>query len=182
MLRLLTPSDRRSCSKALGGDREGRVGRGPVTLMRAVTPPALVSATRSSSGVTSRSNRTRPRVKTSRVVRLAFDGDDRNPITMEFRKARLRTPETMEQFKPCTIYRGEDGWTSDAVKGKPKTGRKSDDVAKVKRAIADAYERLADSVDKTPASTASRSRRSKSTSCATRSNAAAGSTPRKPEG
>ena len=45
------------------------------------------------------------------VVRLAFDGDDRDAVTMEFRKARLRTPENLEEFKPRMIYRGEDGWT-----------------------------------------------------------------------
>lgn len=84
------------------------------------------------------------------VVRLAFDGDDRDAIAMDFRKARLRTPETMEEFKPRMIYRGEDGWVADAIKGRPTTGRRSDDVAKLKRAIADAYERLADTVEKTP--------------------------------
>jgi hypothetical protein len=82
------------------------------------------------------------------IVRLAFDGDERDAITMEFRKARLRTPETADEFKPRSISRGENGWNFGDVEGKPGTSRRSDDVAKVKRAIDDAYERLADSVEK----------------------------------
>jgi hypothetical protein len=33
-------------------------------------------------------------------------------VSMEFKKKRLWTPKTADQFKPLTIVRGENGWTS----------------------------------------------------------------------
>lgn len=85
------------------------------------------------------------------VLRLAFASEDRDgPITMDFRKTRLRTPENAAQFKPLTITLSKDGWTADVVQGRPATGRKSQDVEKLKGAIAAAYERLAVSAPKTP--------------------------------
>jgi hypothetical protein len=39
------------------------------------------------------------------------EGDD-GSLTLDFRKARLRTPKTSDLFKPQSIQRGVDGWTS----------------------------------------------------------------------
>ena len=78
------------------------------------------------------------------VVRLAFADDNHEAIAMEFRKARLRTPENFEQFKARTLSRGADGWASDAMSGKPMDGRRSAEVIKLKHAIVDAYSRLTD--------------------------------------
>lgn len=78
------------------------------------------------------------------VVRLAFADDNREAIALEFQKARLRTPQNHEQFKPVTLSRGPDGWSFDAMSGKPMDGRRSAEVTKLKRAIVDAYSRLTD--------------------------------------
>ena len=84
------------------------------------------------------------------VVRLAFADDNREAVSMEFRKARLRTPANFDQFKARTLSRGVDGWASDAMSGKPMDGRRSAEVIKLKHAITDAYDRLVDAVEKTP--------------------------------
>jgi hypothetical protein len=78
------------------------------------------------------------------VVRLAFADDNHEPIAVEFRKARLRTPDNFAQFKAQTLSRGADGWASDAMSGKPMDGRRSAEVIKLKHAIEDAYSRLID--------------------------------------
>jgi AAA domain len=78
------------------------------------------------------------------VVRLAFADDNHEAVAMEFRKARLRTPQNHEQFGARTLSRGPDGWWFDAMSGKPMDGRKSAEVIKLKRAIVDAYSRLSD--------------------------------------
>jgi hypothetical protein len=49
------------------------------------------------------------------------DSSDDGSLLLEFRKARLRTPQTAGLFKPQLIRRGERGWTSEAVTvGTPK--------------------------------------------------------------
>ena len=78
------------------------------------------------------------------VVRLAFADDNHDAVAMEFRKARLRTPQNHEQFKARTLSRGPDGWSFDAMSGKPMDGRKSAEVIKLKHAIVDAFSRLSD--------------------------------------
>jgi hypothetical protein len=78
------------------------------------------------------------------VGRLAFADDNREAIALEFQKARLRTPQNREQFKAVTLSRGPDGWSFDAMSGKPMDGRRSAEVIKIKRAIVDAYSRLTD--------------------------------------
>jgi hypothetical protein len=83
------------------------------------------------------------------TVRLAFADDNREAIALEFQKARLRTPQNHEQFKARTLSRGPDGWTFDAMSGKPMDGRKSAEVIKLKHAIVDAYSRLSDGVEPT---------------------------------
>jgi hypothetical protein len=83
------------------------------------------------------------------VVRLAFADDNREAVAMEFRKARLRTPQNHEQFKARTLSRGPDGWSFDAMSGKPMDGRKSAEVIKLKHALVDAYSRLSDGVEPT---------------------------------
>ena len=80
------------------------------------------------------------------VVRLAFADDNHEAVAMEFRKARLRTPANFEQFKARTLSRGPDGWSFDAMSGKPMDGRKSAEVIKLKHAIVDAYSRLSDGI------------------------------------
>jgi hypothetical protein len=66
-----------------------------------------------------------------------------SPITMEFKKARLRTPKTAGQFKPVTISRGDNGWmiVSDEVKTKSK-----DEIEIVKSEMLHVYDLLADIV------------------------------------
>ena len=82
------------------------------------------------------------------VVRLAF-ADDNEAIAMEFRKARLRTPENFEQFQSATI-RCTRHWMDRRRPAQPKPGKTLDQVDPFLRAFIDAYHRLADTVDKTP--------------------------------
>ena len=79
------------------------------------------------------------------AARQMFDG---RPTFLFARKARLRTPKNWEQFKSATIRCGDDRWADEGPLTKP--SKTSDHVALVMRAFADAYERLADAVDKTP--------------------------------
>jgi hypothetical protein len=76
------------------------------------------------------------------VLRLTFTDDAHEAFTMDFRKARLRTPATAVEFQSRTISLGPDGWTAEPMRGRPGTGRRSDDIIKIKRAIVDAYNRL----------------------------------------
>jgi hypothetical protein len=75
--------------------------------------------------------------------------DDDGSILMEFKKARLRKPETREQFEPKKIICTADGWATvgDATK---RRGPKGDERAGLKRQILAAYERLADGTDTMP--------------------------------
>ncbi len=113
------------------------------------------------------------------VAKLNFADESHEAFTMEFTKARLRTPANAHEFKPRTISLGPDGWLSEPLRGAPGTGRKSEDVVTVKRAIVETYERLAARLRRRRTTQASRSARSKPTRCETRSKAAAGSTPRR---
>jgi hypothetical protein len=84
------------------------------------------------------------------VLSLAKAGEEDEAIAMEFRKARLRTPQNWEQFQSATIRLTEDGWIDDGPIPKSKTGRRPEEVDQVRRAFVAAYHRLADSVEKTP--------------------------------
>jgi hypothetical protein len=71
-------------------------------------------------------------------------------ILMEFKKARLRTPQSADQFKPRTIERNENGWdaTGDEA-SKTKTAGKSE-IEIIKAALLDAYDQLADNRENSP--------------------------------
>jgi hypothetical protein len=64
------------------------------------------------------------------VIALASVPDDDKLVAMEFRKARLRTPQNWEQYKSATICRADNGWTEEGPLSKPKSGKTSEDVAK----------------------------------------------------
>jgi hypothetical protein len=75
--------------------------------------------------------------------------DDDGSILMEFKKARLRKPETREQFEPKKIACNADGWA--IVGGAAKRrGPRSDNGDILRNAIMDAYRRLADGADTMP--------------------------------
>jgi len=69
-------------------------------------------------------------------------------VSMEFKKRRLWTPRTAEQFKPLTIIRGENGWASIGEALATKKAARSD-LELIKRALLDAYDRLAADVSTT---------------------------------
>ena len=105
------------------------------------------------------------------VVRLTWADEERTAIDFDFRKARLRTPGNIEPFKARRLRCGEDGWIPDTGLDKAKSGRGVSDLAKVKRALTDAYERLADDIGRRRRSlglTASWSRKCRSTASVTR--------------
>jgi hypothetical protein len=78
------------------------------------------------------------------VGRLTASGEgDNEPITLDFTKARLRTPETRHLYAPKLIVCGPDGWAVQgpgAVRSQGR-GRTADPI---KAAILAAYDRLAD--------------------------------------
>ena len=83
------------------------------------------------------------------VLSLTKDAQNDEHLLMEFKKARLRKPETREQFEPKKIVCNADGWA--IVGGATKQrGPKSDESASLKRQILAAYERLADGADTMP--------------------------------
>jgi hypothetical protein len=83
------------------------------------------------------------------VLSLTKDAQNDEHLLMEFKKARLRKPETREQFEPKKIVCNADGWA--IVGGATKQrGPKSDESASLKRQILAAYERLADGADTLP--------------------------------
>lgn len=82
------------------------------------------------------------------VVSLTRAEDDKS-LSMEFRKARLRTPENREQFAPRLVRCDKDGWTEIGQLTVSK-GRQISEGASIKHAVLSAYDRLADNV---PAST-----------------------------
>ena len=95
---------------------------------------------------TSKSFGTKTREWEMDTVLKLTTGEDDQSIFMEFTKARLRMPKTASQFKPRTIVRDETGWT---VIGEGQTTTAKSDVEILKRAIMDAYDRLADGVSTT---------------------------------
>jgi hypothetical protein len=80
------------------------------------------------------------------VVALTKALEDDGTIAMEFKKARLRTPENREQFDPRSIRLEADGWASEGM-AKASSGKRSSEVEQIARAILAAYDRLADAVE-----------------------------------
>jgi hypothetical protein len=81
------------------------------------------------------------------VVGLTRAGEGGDTISMEFKKARLRTPETRDQFESLLIRRGVDGWIADGAGVAAPRGGRSEELVKVKRAILAAYARLSDAIE-----------------------------------
>jgi hypothetical protein len=80
------------------------------------------------------------------VVALTKPAEDDGSISMEFKKARLRTPENRQQFEPRSIRLEPDGWTSEGM-AKASSGKRSSEVEQIAKAILAAYDRLADAVE-----------------------------------
>ena len=80
------------------------------------------------------------------VVALTKSPEDDGSISMEFKKARLRTPENREQFEPRSIRLEADGWASEGIKN-ASSGKRGPEVEQIAKAILAAYDRLADAVE-----------------------------------
>jgi hypothetical protein len=82
------------------------------------------------------------------VMRLIADADEN--VTLDFTKSRLKTPKTKDLYKPLSITCGPDGWEVVGETISPgKKGKDTPEIAKMKHAILDAYDRLADYVEET---------------------------------
>jgi len=77
------------------------------------------------------------------VVSLTQAQPETDDVALEFKKARLRNPETRAEFDSCVIRYGADGWTSDGVSVAAKRGKASGEKDHVRRAIVAAYDRFA---------------------------------------
>jgi hypothetical protein len=76
------------------------------------------------------------------VLSLTKDAQNDEHLLMEFKKARLRTPDTRSQFEPLKITCGAEGW--EIVGGVDKRrGPKGDRGDARARAFLEAYDRLA---------------------------------------
>jgi hypothetical protein len=84
------------------------------------------------------------------VVSFTKADNNAEAIELKFTKARLRNPQTKEQFVSQIIRRGPDGWISDGSLPPTSAGRSSPDVEHIKSAILAAYDRLADSIAPSP--------------------------------
>jgi hypothetical protein len=72
--------------------------------------------------------------------------EDGPGVLVNFKKARLRTPKTADDFQSRMIVRGENGWSATGAEiTKPSPGRQSEQSG-LKIAILSAYDRLADTV------------------------------------
>jgi hypothetical protein len=77
------------------------------------------------------------------VVSLTKGDETGETVALEFKKARLRTPENHHQFESRLIRCDQGGWASVGPLRSGKSNRSSEG-AHVKRAILEAYDRLAD--------------------------------------
>jgi hypothetical protein len=84
------------------------------------------------------------------VVSLTKGGEDDKSLSMEFKKARLRTPEMREQFEARKITCGPDGWTSIGGGVPRSAGGRSQEGVNVRRALVDAYNRLSNGISPSP--------------------------------
>jgi hypothetical protein len=74
---------------------------------------------------------------------------DEQGVLVEFKKARLRTPQTSDQFKSRVIVRDQYGWTATDEAPKAKRPHQSGrDI--LSTAMLAAYDRLVDDVETTP--------------------------------
>ena len=87
------------------------------------------------------------------VVSLTKDAQNDEHILMEFKKARLRTPKTREQFEPLKIACDDGRWTiiggGTKAKGKAST-RPESRIGLLRMEFEAAYHRLANDVEPTP--------------------------------
>jgi hypothetical protein len=79
------------------------------------------------------------------VIGLSKEETDAAAVRLEFRKARLRTPETADQFKTLSIRFVNNEWISEGAA--PIKKAKQTEVEAISVAILAAYERLADGVE-----------------------------------
>ena len=71
-------------------------------------------------------------------------------VLMEFRKKRLWTPKTADQFKPLTIIRGENGWAVGSGGASAAKGAAKGEIENLKFALVAAYDRLAEGLPMSP--------------------------------
>ena len=79
------------------------------------------------------------------VIKLTTVENDQS-ILMDFKKARLRTPQTAEQFKSRKIIRDETGWAIIYGEVANAKGADKNEIEILKTALLNAYDRLADGV------------------------------------
>jgi hypothetical protein len=82
-------------------------------------------------------------------LELAKDGETGLVFVSRLEKIEIGRDEDGDPVTSCVVWE-VTGATAKVAAKKPGKGRRSDDVEKVKRALMDAYERLADAVEKTP--------------------------------
>jgi hypothetical protein len=82
------------------------------------------------------------------VIGLFQDPDEKEHIQIEFKKNRLKTPSTAEQFASLKISYTPGGWAvvGEIIGERQKTGSLSPETLAIKHGIVDAYGRLADNV------------------------------------
>ena len=82
------------------------------------------------------------------VISLTKVAQSDDHILMEFKKARLRKPETKEQFEPLTITCTEGGWETvdgaPGVKGAKGATKEESDAARMRGAFMAAYVHLSE--------------------------------------
>jgi AAA domain-containing protein len=83
------------------------------------------------------------------VIALTSSGDDDGSILMEFKKARLRKPETRDQFESKKLLCGRDGWEIVGGGTKGATARGVSKLERLRRAFVEAYHHLANDVEPT---------------------------------
>jgi len=85
------------------------------------------------------------------VVSLTKDAQNDEHILMEFKKARLRTPKTREQFEPLKIACNDGGWTiiGSGTKAKGDGEKPASKRESMRREFCSAYHQLANDVEPT---------------------------------
>ena len=84
------------------------------------------------------------------VLSLTKDAQNDEHLLMEFKKARLRTPDTRAQFEPLKITCGADGWEIVGGAAKKSGRSKGGEAVRLERDILAAYDRLSDGADTMP--------------------------------
>jgi hypothetical protein len=83
------------------------------------------------------------------LLKIDQDNPADTAMQVEFRKARLRTPETAQQFTSLIVRLVGDGWVIEGA-GNARQRKGATMHEMIQTAIVHAYERLVDSVEKTP--------------------------------